>query len=174
MTIVVFALLLFGIVEFGTAFFDYLTTSNMTRSAARVGATLGNASSTDYQILQKIKSSTSGIPLAEIQRIVVYKASGVGAGPSGACIAGSVSSSCNDYTAADLNRPSSDFGCSATSPDRSWCPTTRVVSASGNSGAGPDYLGIYVQVLHPSATGLFGPSFTFKQSMVLKIEAETP
>src|SRR4051812_42458919 len=160
-------MLLFGVVEFGTAFFDYLTTSNMTRSAARVGATTGSASTTDYMMLQKIKTSTGGMPLSEIQQILVYKASAVGASPSAACLTGSVSGTCNSYAASDLNRPQSDFGCGTTAPDRYWCPTARNVSATGNGGSGPDLLGVYLRVLHPSTTGLFGPSFTFKQVMVL-------
>ena len=36
------------------------------------------------------------------------------------------------------------------------------------------YIGVYVKVVHKSATGLFGPSFTFKQNMVLKLEVQTP
>ncbi len=173
LTFVLFATLLFGIIEFGTAFYDYLTASNMTRAGARVGATMGSSSLSDYQILQKIKSSAS-LPLSEIQQIVIYKATGVGAAPSSSCLATSVAGSCNDYTTTDFNRPSSDFGCGTTSPDRYWCPTTRVVSASGNGGTGPDYLGVYLRVLHPSTTGMFGPSFTFQPTMVLKIEAQTP
>ena len=174
LTVVVFAMLLFGIIEFGTAFYDYLTSSNVTRTAARIGSTMGNAALTDYQILQKVKSAAAPLPPSEIQQIIIYKASGVGAAPDPSCKAGSVTGLCNTYVNSDMSRPSTDFGCGSASPDRYWCPTSRVVSASGNSGAGPDYLGVYIRVLHKSVTGMFGPSFTFAPNMVLKIEAQTP
>ena len=38
-----FFTVLMGVVEFGMAFFDYLTTTNMTRVGARTGSTLGIA-----------------------------------------------------------------------------------------------------------------------------------
>ena len=73
-----FFTVLLGVVEFGLAFFDYLTTSNMSRIGARTASTLGKDSTADYELLQKIAQSTNTMPTSEIQSIVVYKASASG------------------------------------------------------------------------------------------------
>ncbi len=175
-----FLSVLFGIIEFGTAFFDYLTTSNMSRTGARTGSTLGNTAQADYQILQKLQASLNSMPQNRIQSIVIYKANAngysgaIGATPSASCLSGGVSGVCNYYTPDDFARTSTDFGCGAASPDRFWCPTTRVVRAGDGSTLQPDYLGVYIQVLHPNVTGFFSPSWTFKESTVIRIEAQTP
>ena len=76
--------------------------------------------------------------------------------PSLCTIGGSsVSGTCNIYTGAQVQGLQSTyaaevalshFGCgmSPTRWDNAWCPTTRVTSQSGNSGAGPDYLGVFI------------------------------
>lgn len=176
---VLFFTVLLGVVEFGFAFFDYLTTSNMSRIGARTGSTLGNTSTADYQILQKLAQSTASMPTSQIQAIVIYKASGIGAAPTSGCLTGSVSGTCNFYTAANFATAQNQFGCGASSPDRFWCPTTRLVGASapqsGQTATGPpDYIGVYIKVLHPNITGLFGGSFTYIDSTVIRIEAQTP
>jgi Flp pilus assembly protein TadG len=168
---------LLGVVEFGLAFFDYLTTSNMSRIGARTASTLGNSSTADYQILQKIAQSTNSMPTSEIQSIVVYKAASSGAAPTSSCLSGSVSGTCNFYTASNLATASNQFACGTSSPDRYWCPTTRLVgaSATGSPATGPpDYIGVYIKVIHPNVTGLFGSNYTFTEYTVIRIEAQTP
>ncbi len=170
-----FLICLFGVIEFGVTFFDYLTTSNMARVGARTGSTLGDSPATDYQILQAIAGATSSMPQGNIQFIVVYKASGVGAAPNSACFAGSVSNVCNRYTTANFNTPLSSMQCGATSPDRFWCPTSRKVGGGADSSTGPpDYVGVYIRTVHSNVTTLFGSSYTFNEQMVIRIEAQTP
>lgn len=68
------------------------------------------------------------------------------------------------------------FGCLTTgpnanqSPDRFWCPGTRVDQRSGNGGAGPDYVGVYVQATHPWMTKMFGSTTTIRDQSVIQIE----
>jgi hypothetical protein len=85
---------------------------------------------------------------------------------------------CNFYTAADFSRPSSQFGCGTSSPDQYWCPSSRLVGASapatGTATGPPDYIGVYIKVVHPNVTGLFGSSYTYTDSTVIRIEAQTP
>jgi Flp pilus assembly protein TadG len=173
-----FMTVLMGVVEFGLAFFDYLTTTNMSRTGARTGSTLGNTPNADYQILQKLSQATASMPTNNIQTIVVYKATGIGAAPTAGCLTASVTGTCNRYTAADFSTAANQFGCGTSSPDRYWCPTTRLIGASapasGTVTGPPDYLGVYIQVRHPNITGFFGSSFTYADSTVIRIEAQTP
>lgn len=164
-----FFTLLLGVVEFGLAFFDYLTTANMSRVGARTGSTLGHTTAADYQILQQVKAATSSMPTANIQAIVVYQATGIGAAPTPGCTtASSASAECNFYTASNFSTPLSSFDCSGI--DKYWCPTTRKDAASDP----PDYLGVYIRVLHPNVTGMFGSSYTYADYTVIRIEAQTP
>jgi hypothetical protein len=68
------------------------------------------------------------------------------------------------------------FGCLTTgpnanqSPDRHWCPAGRVDQRSGNGGAGPDYVGVYIQARHAWVTKMFGSTTTIRDQSVIQIE----
>ena len=163
-----FFTVLLGVVEFGLAFFDYLTTSNMSRVGARTGSTLGHTTAADYQILRQVEAATSSMPTGNIQAIVVYKATGIGAGPTTACKSGPVTNVCNFYSPSNFSTPLTTFNC--TTIDQYWCPSIRKDGASDP----PDYLGVYIRVLHPNVTKLFGNSYLYEDFTVIRIEAQTP
>jgi Flp pilus assembly protein TadG len=176
---IVFFTVLVGILEFGLAFRDYLTTANITRSGARAASGQGNDSLADYQILQSVKKASSGIGNGTIDYIVVFKATSYNstlASVSTTCEAGtSVSGVCNVYTTADWARPSTDFGCdNAAEPDFNWCPTTRKIAASSGSGGPPDYVGVYVKMTHRNIFKLFAKTFVFKDQTIIRIEPKQP
>jgi len=165
---------LMGVVEFGLGFFDYLTTTNMSRVGARTGSTLAQDPLSDYQILQKLASSSSSMPLANIQFVVVYEATGIGAQPIAGCLTASQPGICNRYTVADFSKASSQFGGTTGKVDASWPPQGRKVGACSCTTGPPDYLGVYIRVLHPTVTKLFGASFVYNDATVIRMEAQTP
>ena len=158
--------LVFGILEFGLLFKDYLTVTNATRTAARVGVQVGSAPTTDYQILQALKGSSGAMDVGDIQRVVVFKATGFSGTVPAACKTASQAGVCNSYVNADLNRPSADFGCGGTKPDNAWCPTTRNDQQSDP----PDYVGVWIKAEHEYFTGLFGSAKTLTDQTVMRIE----
>jgi Flp pilus assembly protein TadG len=172
----VFALLLFGILEFGLTFRDYLTVANTSRDSARAASAYGDATYADYNIIQVAKQSSKGFRPNEIRKLIVFDAGAVNGSihntshPAHACLtaATGISGVCNIYSSADLYRPKSDFGCGAAEPDRFWCPTTREVRASGP----PDYVGVYIQARHDFITGLFGPGMNLTDEIVMRIEPQ--
>ena len=166
-------LMIFSILEFGMAFRDYLALANSTRDGARAASVYGNDIYADYDILQEIASSSDLIDRADIERIVIFKASGPNASVPEACKPASVVNSCNSYTAAALDYAQSEFGCRTDRDlDRYWCPT----AANGQTGRKtkvsdpPDYVGVWIQVRHLWVTGLFGRSLTFRDETVMRIE----
>ena len=171
-----FFTVLLGLFEFGWAFRDYMTTADMARNAARKGSAAGNAGTADWSILQAVKKSNGALNNGQLQYVVVFdagSATGTLASVSATCLAGtSVANVCNVYTAADLTRPSSDFGCSTSlpSPDRYWCPSSRKVAASVAGGGPPSYLGVYVKVHHSAITKALGNGVDFKDQSVLRLE----
>jgi hypothetical protein len=174
----VFALLVFGILEFGLAFRDFLTVANVSRDSARGASAYGDSLYADYNVIQVAKQSSKGFRPNEIRRIVIFNAGSVNGSirnpshPAHVCLTstqGSVAGECNVYTAADLNRPKSDFGCKTTQNlDRFWCPTSREIRASGP----PDYVGVYVMARHDFITGLFGRGMDMTDEIVMRIEPQ--
>lgn len=176
----VFAVLLFGIIEYGLTFRDYLTVANASRDGARAASAYGDDTYADYNVLQVIEQSTKGFRPNEIQRVIIFDAGGVGGSvlnashPAHACLNGPVVNRCNVYTAADLARPRSDFGCGPSEPDHYWCPSAlngqdgREVRAS----VGPDYVGVYVQTRHNFITGMFGSGMDLDDELVMRIEPQ--
>ncbi len=83
-----FILLLFGVLEFGGAFRDYLTLGNGSLAGTRQAAIQGNAADADWNIVQAVKKSMNAMPLWEINKVVVYRLSPVGSAPgAGQCLA---------------------------------------------------------------------------------------
>jgi Flp pilus assembly protein TadG len=176
----VFFTLLFGIIESGLAFRDYLTTANIARSGARVASGHANDVDADYQVVQAVQKAAKGIGNGTLNYIVVFKATDFTtslATMSPTCAAGtSVSGTCNVYTPTDFARPTTDFTCSATlpSPDKFWCPNSRKIAASTASGGPPDYIGVYVKVTHRNIFKIWRSSFTFTDQTIIRIEPRLP
>jgi hypothetical protein len=172
----VFVLLIFGIVEWGGAFRDYLTLSNGTSAGARTASIQGSAMQADWELLQAIKRQTAAMPRGQIQMIVVFKASGPSSVLPEACktsgqTVGSAANpgagSCNRYSLSDLNLTSMPSSWSCTSgPTRHYCPTARKTAVNDP----PDYLGVYIEARHPFVTGLFGDGVTLSSTTITKLE----
>jgi hypothetical protein len=162
----VIILLVFGMIEFGLVFRDYLTVANTTRSAARVGSAAGADADADYDILQALRGASSAIDATTIEKIIVFEATSPTGGVPVDCVSAPVSGKCNHYDGSDFSRPSSDFTCTGSAPDRFWCPTDRVDRQSGP----PDWIGVYVEVRHDYVTGLFGSTRMIKDTTVMRIE----
>ena len=168
----VFLLVIFGILEFGLAFKDYLTVTNTSRSSARVASAGGADVDADYAIIQSLSRESSAMSVGDIQRMVVYRASGPGDPVPASCAAGnSAAGVCNVYTVSDFQRPPAAWGClSPTSLDGWWCPTSRKVAITAANGGPPDYVGVWVKARHNFITGLFGANLTFTDQTVMRIE----
>lgn len=178
-----FIFLLFGTIEFGGLFRDYLTINDATASGARGASIAGNDANADWLILQGIKSSTSALAKTGIQKIIVYKAEdSTSTVPAGCLLAPSsppsgVSGSCNVYNAASLNLDESPHfeDCGPDSYQANWCPTTRKSAATVNpdpdlNNGPPDFLGIFIEFDHMWFTGLFGEKFTITSTTVTRLE----
>ncbi|MCC6226710.1 MAG: pilus assembly protein [Microthrixaceae bacterium] len=164
--------LIFGVIEFGLAFKDYLSMSAAVRDGARVASTLGSTTSTDYDVIQQIKRRMVAVDSNQIERIVVFKASSPSStieSVNAACKTTSITNVCNSYSAADLSRPSTDFVGSGSAKDVAWPPASREDTLSGP----PDYVGVWVQISHQNITGLINVAETYSDEVVMRIEPAT-
>jgi TadE-like protein len=192
-----FFTLMFGMLEFGGAFRDYLTTSNGTVGGARVAAIQGNTPAADWYILNQIKTATAAMPFSQINYIVIYKAKNTDTGPSASCLTtggggtGGTASppyvgACNRYLPSDFSNAGLGLGNSPPSTPASNDWRDGLVSAQGNWPAnkrdvgvtsttnpdGPDYIGIYINSTHPWITGLFGSNITLTSNTVIQLEPQ--
>jgi Flp pilus assembly protein TadG len=170
LVIPILVMLVVGIAEFGFAYRDRLTVQTAGRTGARVGTTLGANAQSDYNILQGVKSALGSIPLAKVEKIIVYKSTTAnGAVPAACLTSGSQSGSCNVYTSAALSAATTSFGCGTGALDTAWCPTTRETDQAD----GLDYLGVYLQVRHDFFSGFLGRrEVVLKDTTVLRLEPQ--
>jgi len=168
-----FVTLMFGMLEFGGAFRDYLTSSNAATAGARTAAIEGNTDDADYWILKAVYNASTAMPTGQILEIQIFKSAYNSSGPPSSCTA---ATHCNDYTGSTLTtylksttEPLAFSNtCTSASPDGNWCPNTRNVDIEST----PDYIGIYLKVTHPWITGLFGSSITLTQTSVIQLEPQ--
>lgn len=166
----VFFLLLFAIIEFGLMFRDNLTLANTTRDGARAGSVSGDDLTADYFILQVVDRAIAAMPEEQIRQIIVFEAASQDSPVPPSCLGGPVAGLCNVYDRTNLADAIGTFGCGATSPDRFWCPDTRVVKQSPGNGGPPDLLGIYVRVERDRVSGFFPGTQTMEDTYILRLE----
>lgn len=173
----VLTLLALGTGELGLAWRSASTLTAAARAGARVAASQGKAVAADHQTLLATMSALGHIEPADVQFIVIYKASAANGEVPSSCLTGSVTGSCNRYSSTDVlsiyTNPTSSLtgfdtvNCSG-QLDRFWCPSTR--NNIQNALVPLDRVGVYVQASHASATGLSQFSLTLSDNASMVIE----
>jgi Flp pilus assembly protein TadG len=192
----VLMLLIFGILEFGLLFRDYLAISDAVSDGVRWGALQGDdvryitdpddddvevAVTPDYSIVAAIREATSSLPKDSIERIVVYRTGATRFGSAmeqlpDACKTGSSSTAddCNVYPGNEAflavqNADFDYFDCTtnASSPECGWPQDQR---DDGPAASQIDHIGVYVKLDHDLVTGFFGNDFTLERAQMSRLE----
>lgn len=170
----VFIMLIFGIIEMGFLFRNYLTVNNAALAGARAASVAGDDPDTDFLIVRTVAHGLQAMNLQDIDYVVVYHAAGPDSQVPNACRFGSSSAlECNRYTKREffLNLEEPDgtkpnWACASTAQDRFWCPSDRKSQVDDP----PDYVGVFVQVNHQYMTGFFGSQTKLESTRVFRIE----
>lgn len=132
--------LIFGIIEGGFAVRARNAVNNAVDDAARRGAVAGTNANADYLIMRQLIGR--GADAADIQYVVVYKASSGSADVPGGCADGTPQPNvCNVYYPdgdGSFNLNEASYGCPG-GLGTQWCPQDRV------SGGDLGFLGVYVR-----------------------------
>ncbi len=154
--------LIFGAVEAGFAFRDWLSITSASREGARVGSAAGNADGADCFILDALSGSLLTVDLEDIEDVYIFKANSDG----------SMSTERQHYkvagdTPADLLVCNEGWDRQAGS---NWPPTDRSVVAGDL-----DLLGIRIVFSHDWITnvGPFGGTTTWVDDAVMRLEPKT-
>ena len=161
--------LVMACVEGGLLLRNWNAVTDSVENGTRAASVAGNDVNSDWEILQAIRIASGVVPRQTIERIVVYRASSPGAGPTAQCMAGTASATdrCNVYSRSDMQRAETQFGCvTANQLDSFWCPTGRETT-SGST----DLVGVWIRAQHDYVTGLFGDDVTIEDFGTLPLEA---
>lgn len=116
-------LLMFGVVEFGLAFKDYLTVSHAARDGARAGATYGNNPAADILILEEVHRALSTVGMRDGIEVRIFDPVGGAGSIHPYRYQPSEHSSCDWAPCPDPRLPSPPYQVPA------WDPVTRDVTA---------------------------------------------
>lgn len=149
-----------------------MTVSSAARAGARVGSSANTTRLADFDLLSAIKSGLGDIDLTDVELVVVFEPDGSGNMPA-ACRTSSVTNTCNRYTGSDLMSLdiatfTGTTSCTGSSPDRFWCPVTRVRDQA--AAAGPDWFGVYLRVSHESSAPAFLGDRSLSDKTVMRLE----
>ena len=178
------ALLVAGIVEFGTLWRDDLTLSSGTRAAARVVSNLGDNRLADYDALVTLDSALSSADGLVVEAVLIFDASAADGLPHSSCFDGSGDPQasvgyCNLYTGAQLSSMSS-LNCVTTCaefPNNADCSGGLAVyfcpqdDRETSQAVGTTNVGVWVKAKRDYYTGVFpGDGVTMTDRTVMKVE----
>ncbi|MGB1681029.1 MAG: TadE/TadG family type IV pilus assembly protein [Acidimicrobiales bacterium] len=181
------ALLMAGILEYGTLWRDDLTVTSSSRAATRVVSNLGTDHLSDYEALLSLNAGLSAIDGYTLEYVMIYDASSSNGAPSAECFTASLepiesaAGNCNVYTAADLATVLSldcSDGC-AQFPDNTSCSDGQSMTfaycplseRSDSQAAGLSSVGVWVRITREYFTGIFpGDGVTIEDYSVMKVE----
>jgi hypothetical protein len=167
------ALLIFGIIDAGLYFGENSSLSYATRRGAHAASVTGASGMADYDVLQAMKGSLAFVPDRQIERIVVFHASGWEDSPSSACtdgpgVPGGGIGACNVYTTSDFSRPAADFGDGGWAGDDNYPAWLR----SDKRGTA-DFVGVWVRAKCMCMSGVIGSGNKLTSRTVMRVEGRT-
>ena len=175
MVVPILMTLVLGMFEVGTAWSASQTVVQASRSGARTVSQLGTFGAADQQAVLAV-ISTFGNDVDDIQRIIVFDASGGQALPAGCDVAGAPTGTCNIYRAADFALASDPLhfdsngntaGCGASGASANWCPD----GDRDDSQLTVTEVGVYIEFESERVSGFFGSDpFTITRTTVMRVE----
>lgn len=183
-SVLLLLVLVLGMIEFGLLFRDNLVTTDAVADSARLGGVVGpnigvGGANADFEIVRALREGMASMSDRDVAAIVVFRANGSGDDPqsqvSATCKRGiPVIRQCNVYDpaaafAAVEAGNAAYFACTgAGEPSCSWDPTTR---DNGPAETDVETVGVYVRIVRPGYTKLFGNEWTISRASTARIEA---
>lgn len=171
-----FLLTLFaGTYDYGLAWRTGLTANEAARTGARVGSARGPQLDADYSALSGVKAAlTSSETIDDVERVVIFKASGTDGDVPDACKAGTGGpcqvidgdSFRTTWDEADTFADVTDSnGCLDISSVKGYCPRGRVIVQQN-----AEYYGVWVKLRHDFEFSLLGDHADVSRTAVMRLE----
>lgn len=158
-TPVVFAML-FGIIEVGMLFKDYLGTQAMIRAGVRIASASPRTTTYAQDTVNEVQRKATVLDPTSIQQLWVYKANADDDFPWGR----SDFADCGTCVKFTWSAVSKKFV-----PQSSTWPATSQNACTPAAGGPPDRIGVYARVAHPSMTGVIR-STTISEAAAMSLE----
>lgn len=155
----IFVLLVFGVIEFGMLFKDWLAVSSSVRAGTRMASAQPRVATYATDAAAEVAREASALDMDNVQALWVYKAA-----PDGTPVGGggtfSTCSTCVRYTW----DPSTQAFVEQSS---SW-PSTAQNACQGDPDR--DILGVYLKIRHDAVTGFIFDGFDISEHTVMALE----
>lgn len=163
----VIMMLLFGIIEYSSAYNDASVVTDATRQGGRVASTLGGqlsssgATPVNQMITDAVATALKVLPKDTPQALWIYEANSGGYPlPSSQTSMGTCTTNCWKYT---WNQTTETWNVPPTAA--AWSTSLQEVCTSPL-----DQVGVYVQITHKFVTGLFGSNLNLDDHAVFRFE----
>ena len=155
-------LMIFGIVEMGFVFKDYLAAGGAVRAGVRIAAASPRTATFAQLAANKVAQTGGAMNFSDIQQMWVYKADPVTDKPIG------FSDFSNCTTCVKFRW---DVGTKAFVPiSDTWLFSTQNACSSSSLGGPPDRIGVYLKLRHNAFTGLIFNTLEISDHSVLSLE----
>jgi Flp pilus assembly protein TadG len=156
-------LLVFGIIEFGMLFKDWLAVTSSVRAGTRIASAEPRITSFAQDAADQVAKEGSALDMANVQELWIYKAQNTGSN-SGYPVGGDSSfGTCTQCIKFHWNPGTKKF----VAYSNTWAATSQN-ACQGD--ANHDSVGVYLKILHPGVTGLIFGNMTIKEHSVMSLE----
>jgi Flp pilus assembly protein TadG len=156
-------LLIFGIIEFGMLFKDWLAVTSSVRAGTRMASAEPRVMTFAQDAADQVAREGSALDMANVQELWIYKAQTSGSN-AGYPVGGDSSfSNCTTCVKFHWNAGTKTF----VAYSNTWAATAQN-ACQGD--ASHDAIGVYLKILHPGVTGLIFGDMTIKEHSVMSLE----
>lgn len=155
--------MLFGIIEFGFFFKDYLAVAGGVRAGVRLASANPRNSSFAQNAADKVAASGQAMSLKDVQQLWVYKVDAVTDKPAGF----SDFSDCTTCVKFTWDAGTKTF---VTNNINGWLASSQNACSSSSMGGPPDRIGVYIQLRHNAFTGLVFNTINISEASIMTLE----
>jgi len=154
--------LLFGIVELGFVFKDYLAVAGAVRSGVRIASASPRTSTFAQVAANRVARTGGAMNFQDVQQMWVYKVATTTDKPIG------FSDFSNCTTCVKFRW---DVGTQAfVQTSDTWSASTQNACSSSSVGGPPDRIGVYIKLQHHAFTGLLFNTLNISEASILTLE----
>jgi hypothetical protein len=158
-----FLLLIFGIIEFGMLFKDWLAVTSSVRAGTRMASAEPRITSFAQDAADQVAKEGAALDMGNVKELWVYKAQNTGSN-AGYPVGGDSSfSSCTVCVKFHWSPGAKKF----VAYSNTWAATAQNACQPD---ANHDSVGVYLNIVHPGVTGLIFGNMTLKEHSVMSLE----
>jgi hypothetical protein len=156
-------LILFGIIEFGMLFKDWLAVTSSVRAGTRMASAEPRITTFAQDAADQVAKEATALDMGNVQELWVYKAQTSGSNAGYPVGGDSAFSGCTVCLKFHWNPGTKKF----VAYSNTWSAMTQN-ACQGD--AAHDSIGLYLKIVHPGVTGLIFGNMTIKEHSVMSLE----